>query len=275
MARKTAPAAAKREPVSLFKTAAKATPTVAKSATGAKPLVPVPGLMLDAVASEGEKICRTLKETLFRPTVKSVGTALWVDEAVKHHCRPENFRGVEAALAGDGSIVTNPDFQASVELRKRGTNSPLKDEEIEVLEADDVPFAHVPLREGTSSFQLNPAYETDPRLHEWGAKMAELGMPSDLFVQATKPVVTEDTLKSVFELRQGETEQQYRDRLNRLMPICTIVGVKPATKMDDADVLQHLLDFVRQAGERQKEKEAQDRAAEAAITHGRRAGWVA
>lgn len=233
---KTPAPAPKQQPKSVFATATKI--AAKNNSKPERELVPVPGLARFAAVVAVEKLVKAIKET-YRDPIKAVANSRWVAEIIKKEVRPENFRAVDAVVDG-GNLVTDEGKQASIEMRKRGTNSPLKDEERTALEADGVPYSWAPMKEGQSQFGLNPKYESDPRLEEWGVKMAELGIPEDFIVQMLKPVVDEETLRATFKRKDKESEQQFTDRLGRLIPIVTVLGVKPVTDQDPVDALTQL-----------------------------------
>lgn len=199
-----------RKPVSVFATAKKVAPQQ-NGSTPAEELVPVEQIEYAVALKVVREQVEALEKTVRGEIYTGFAYPRWLKEVLTLHRRPDNFRGVDTA---------NKASQASVECRKRGTNSPLKPEEVELLESKGIPYEHAPMKKGTSSFALNPKYENDPRLQEWGEKMAEIGMPEDLFVVATKPVVTEDTLSSIWKLNDP-------DVISQLMMVATVPALKP------------------------------------------------
>jgi len=252
-AQKTSP---KKAPVSVFGTA----PVVVKQqATIAKKdqLVPVAGLRRYGAMAVLEKLIKSYKE-VWRNPIRDVADARWMEEAMKHQTRPDNFRAVEATFDAAGVATCDNGTQASVEFRKRATNSPLKDEEVAILDADEIPYDRVPLVAGSSVFAINSRYEADAALMQRvGEAIASVeGLPADFIIQPVKRVVSEDTLKAVFKRREKETDSQYVDRLNRLIPVVRVMGIKPVSDIDPLEALAIVMDELEPAAETAQVKAA-------------------
>lgn len=250
-AQKTSP---KKQPASLFATAKRVTPTPGVAKADQTDLVPTPGIHLSASISVVEKVLEVLKKTARRP-VEEAANARWIAEALKTQKRPDNFRAVDATFDASGKVLsTDLGKQASVELRKRGTNSPLKPEEMALLDNENISYEWVPMRKGECVWGINKKYENDPRLEQWGVKMAEIGMPEDFIQQVLKPAVSEETLNEAFRKHQvvdavtkkqrPETDEEFTARLMRVIDTIRVVGIKPVSDISPVDALKEVLDQV-------------------------------
>lgn len=128
--------------------------------------------------------------------------------------RPESFKGV------DGFAT------CSVEMRKRGTNSALNLDEVDVLEKLGLkPFTQVIT---TEMFGINPAYAGNEELMNKVSEALEGIVPDDFIVlQAgvSKQVVDDALCDAAFAMPQGE------DRATALR-IVTTMALKPKLNAD-------------------------------------------
>lgn len=150
------------------------------------------GLLDYAVLSAAEKAIKAIKEVQ-GSKVKGQMRSFFVQEGNEKKRKPENYKGIDP----DG-IAT-----ASLQLRKRGEQRPLSDEEIENLKEEGIPFDEVVVVPET--FIVNPKYKDDAvlkaKLNEALGKVA--GLPSDFLLRqpgVTKVVISEDTENALFKL---------------------------------------------------------------------------
>lgn len=137
--------------------------------------------------------------------------------------RPESFRGVDGLAS------------ASVEMRKRGTNSALNEDECKLLREHGIePFEQTVTRQ---LFAINPAYAENAdlmtRVEKALSKVA--GLPEDFIVQqdgVSKFVVTDEMLDLAFKKR---------DR--NVLQVTTTMALKP--KLSDEYPMASLFDNVK------------------------------
>jgi hypothetical protein len=136
--------------------------------------------------------------------VKEAGFAIFVESA--GGVRPTSFRGVD----GDAS--------ASVEMRKRGTNSALNDDEANVLrEAGYEPFKQIVTN---GLFAINPKYAEDGKLLGRVEKALTKIVPDDFIVrqeEVSKLVVSDAILDEAFR----------KDADAAVLQIMTTMALKP------------------------------------------------
>lgn len=172
--------------MALFK---KAAPIVAAPKAGKKEKAvhAIEGLESYAQIDAAIKALEALKGS-FEPAVK--GAAFNTMLATCGSRAPESFTGVDGAAT------------ASMEFRKRGTNSALKEEEVALLLANGVtPFEQEICPE---LFAINPKYAADDKLLEKVEAALSGIVPEDFIVQQakiSKMVVTDDNVDAVFALR--------------------------------------------------------------------------
>lgn len=142
--------------------------------------------------------------------IKAAGFKEFVKIAAATGIKPENFRGVDRSA------------HASVELRKRGTNSALNEDEIAVLKKLNItPFEQV-ITQGL--FAINPMYATDSTLLSKVEKALAKIVPVDFIVEqpeVKKSVVTDEMLAEGFKLRHPAA-----------IEIMTTMALKPALNED-------------------------------------------
>jgi len=131
--------------------------------------------------------------------------------------RPDSFRGIE----GDAS--------ASCELRIRSSASKLSDEEIELLSTHNIPVEEVV--DTIETYVINPEYLADAALMgkvEVALKKVK-DIPEDFIMLQKgkkKTVVASTALDVLFSTKKG-------DDLAALMPMLSVLAVKPTLKNDD------------------------------------------
>lgn len=113
--------------------------------------------------------------------------------------------------------------EASMEARKRSTNSPLKPEEKEILEQNNIRFLTVP---DTFSFNPELAAKYSDAMQKIGEFIGSLNLP-DEFIEIIpgKDVVSDESLEDVAKVNDPET-------IATLLPIVITPSVKP-TATDD------------------------------------------
>lgn len=141
--------------------------------------------------------------------------------------RPESFRGTDGLAS------------ASIEMRKRSTNSPLNEDEVKVLEAHKVtPHKQVIT---TGLFAINPAYAADQTLLAKVEKALAKVVPEDFIVQqeeVAKLVVTDEMLDAAFKRRAAEPKVA-----RVLIELMTVMAIKP--KLAAEYPMEKLIDNVK------------------------------
>lgn len=135
--------------------------------------------------------------------------------------RPESFRGTDGMAS------------ASVEMRKRGTNSALNEDEVKLLREHGIePFSQEVTKQ---LFAINPKYAEDENLLAKVEKALAKIVPEDFIVQqegVNKYVVTDEMLDLAFKKR---------DRT--VLEITTCMALKP--KLNDEYPMASLFDNVK------------------------------
>jgi hypothetical protein len=123
--------------------------------------------------------------------------------------RPESFKGI------DGEAT------CSVEMRKRGTNSALNEDEIKVLETCGLtPFKQIVT---TEMFGINPKYAGDEKLMDKVSAAISKFVPEDFIVlqeERSKMVVDDACLDGAFKLTDAAQRKT-------ALSICTTMALKP------------------------------------------------
>ena len=174
--------------------------------------------------AEIKALMQTLAATLetLETEVKNEGFEMFLEMDTVG--RPESFRGTDGMAS------------ASVEMRKRGTNSALNEDECKTLrELGIEPFEQVVTRE---LYGINPIYAEDADLMGRVEKALEnvKGLPSDFIVlQAgvTKFVVTDEMADAAYKSRNAVA-----------VKICTTMALKP--KLEAEYPMEKLFDNVKE-----------------------------
>jgi hypothetical protein len=138
--------------------------------------------------------------------------------------RPESFRGVDGMAS------------ASIEMRKRGTNSALNEDEIATLKQLGIePFEQTIT---TEMFGINPEYAADAKLMAKveTALSKVTGLPSDFIVKQegrSKFVVSDEMLTAGFEKKHRAA-----------IEIMTTMAIKP--KLEEGYPMEALFDNVKE-----------------------------
>lgn len=183
-----------------------------------KKQIPIDGLLAYAQIGAAIKALEALQAS-YEPQVK--GTAFAEMLMLAGNSKPESFTGVEGIATG------------SMEFRKRGTNSPLKEEEQALLQTHGInPHKEVLCQ---ALFAINPKYAADGALLGKVEKALAKIVPEDFIVQQaekSKMVVTEANVDEVFAARP----KLNRDEFEELVKVVITQAVKPKlaeTNFDD------------------------------------------
>lgn len=202
----------------LFAKAATLAPVKSVKGKAEKKQIPIEGLEAYAQIDSAIKALEALKAS-YEPQVK--GLAFNEMLLLAGNSKPESFVGVDGIATG------------SMEFRKRGTNSPLKDEEHELLlRAGIVPHKEVICQE---LFAINPKYAADNALLGKVEKALAKVVPEDFIVQQaekSKMVVTDANVDEVFAARP----KLAKDEFEALVKVVITQAVKPKlseTNFDD------------------------------------------
>lgn len=138
--------------------------------------------------------------------------------------RPESFRGIDGMAS------------ASIEMRKRGTNSALNDDEIKTLREFGIePFEQTIT---TEMFGINPEYAGDAKLMAKveTALTKVAGLPEDFIIKQegrSKFVVSDEMLAAGFEKKQRAA-----------IEIMTTMAIKP--KLEEGYPMESLFENVKE-----------------------------
>jgi hypothetical protein len=191
--------------MSIFAKAAKVSAKPTAKAKATKQEIALAGIQSLAEVEAMIKNLEAVKSTL-ATEIKEAGFSEFL--AMETNVRPESFKGV------DGMAT------CSVEMRKRGTNSALNADELEVLESLGLTaFKQVVT---TEMFGINPKYAGDEKLMEKVSKALEKIVPEDFIVlqeEVSKMVVSDELMDAAFKL-EGEARQT-------ALRIVTTMALKP------------------------------------------------
>lgn len=165
------------------------------------------------------KAATAMKATL-ETEVKTVGFAKFME--IANGTRPTSFEG------------TDGDATASVELRKRGTNSALNEDEVAALATAGItPFKQVVTN---GLFAINPKYAEDATLLGKVEKVLAKLVPEDFIVrqdEVSKLVVSDEMLDAAF--RDGKSPA--------VIELLTTMALKP--KLSAEYSMEQLMDDAR------------------------------
>jgi hypothetical protein len=182
---------------------------VGKGGKGKKPekeVLEVPKLLNYTILDSLEKSVKTLKASI-KGEIDNVILEAAAEKGALANAKPENFTGQDG-------IAT-----ASLEIKKRGTNSPLNENEIELLVEAGLPYS-----EASETFVINPAYQNDAKLL---AKVSEAlskvkDLPEDFIVKdesTAKATVSDNTVSELFK--------KPKDVIDALIAVVMTPAVKP------------------------------------------------
>jgi hypothetical protein len=209
--------------MNMFAAATTVTTKKPAKATKKAETVSVPGMLAYASVCAAITALGGLKATL-EGRVKGTMLDHFIKVGMERKSRPDNFEGTEGVAT------------ASCQLKVRGGNSPLKPEEVEILNKHDIPVTLID--EVEECFIINPAYKDDQKLLEQVSKALQgvKGLPADFIMkqEQKKAVANEDAMNAVFKLADA-------DLVRDLMPLVAIPSVRPTlegeTAVTDAFVL--------------------------------------
>lgn len=192
-----------------------ATPKAAK-AKPAKAEITMAGLQQYAELKALQGAIAAVLGTL-ESEIKGQAFDMMMETAEESHKAPDSFNGVEG-------IAT-----VNIQMRKRGTNSPLSEGELAILsDAGLTAHEEVGVQE---LFAINPAYATDDKLLGKVSKALEKIVPEDFIVKQEKKakmVVSTDTMEAAFKM----------DKLNPdVVKVVTTMALKPKLTTIDIDAI--------------------------------------
>ena len=187
--------------------------------------VALPGVEALASIDAVIKALTTIKATV-EAEVKSRAAIEFIKAGSEKKAKPENFKASEGVAT------------ASVQLKKRASNSTLSAEEVALLTNAGVSFETV--EEVVSTFVINPAYKDDQALLGKVEKALKgvKGIPEDFILLQegkSKTITTDASLDEVFKLGQ--------DQIKLLLPVVSTIAVKPTIEDVTAayDIVKELL----------------------------------
>lgn len=170
---------------------------------------------LDTLVKSATAIMKTVANE-----VKANALSIFIEKGTEAKKKPDSFRGKD----GDAS--------ASVECRKRGTNSPLSDAEVELLERLGIK-AHRQVSV-QKLFGINPKYAEDEKmLEKISAALENAGVPDDLIVvqeEVAKYVVDDKAVEQAFAMGEAEA-------------IETVITMAIKPKLDNVNLAQIMDDL--------------------------------
>lgn len=151
--------------------------------------------------------------------IKEFGFSWYVEKGAATGIRPENFRGVEGLASG------------SIELKSRGGNSALSEDEVKSLKLAGVPFENKV--SVVAMFGINPKYMEDMELLGKVQAALEKIVPEDFIVKqeaVSKNYATDETIAKAFEnLNKTAPDSPERAHAKAIVKMVTTMAVKPTT----------------------------------------------
>lgn len=149
--------------------------------------------------------------------LKEAMKAHFVQSGMGLKAQPANYCGVDGAAT------------ASMELRRRSSSSALSGSEIEVMDANDIPYENVVVTVDT--FVINPTYATNPKILRRVEKALKdtKGVPEDLFLKQdgiSRKVVAANALEEIFKLKKSTD-------VELLLDICATMAIKPSIDVEN------------------------------------------
>jgi hypothetical protein len=165
--------------------------------------VKTPGLEILAQIDALEKQLDALKKTALRPEVQDA----MIDKFLEN--KGENYKGQEGNAT------------ASLELRRRASNSGLSDTEIEVCLKHNIPLGDI-----DGDFKLNVEGLTEKKLQEVSDALSKVkGLPEKFITfdaSKKRTIVTDESLTTMWKINDEDTVKQ-------IMPILGVFAIKPKT----------------------------------------------
>jgi hypothetical protein len=202
---------------SLFANAKKVEAPKSKAKKSDHEEIETSGLLQLAEVDALMKALATIKTTL-EQDVKANAFEHFFEEAKKLQKQPPSYRGIDGIAS------------ASIEMRKRGANSSLNDEEVALLTENKIPVEKVVSTQ--RMFGINPAYEHDEKLLALVSKKLEKIVPDDFIVvqeESSRSVVGESTIDAAFKTTNRE-----------VIEMVTTLAIK--SKLDVVDITKILAD---------------------------------
>lgn len=204
----------------MFSTAKKIEAKPTAKAKKEKKQIAIAGMQDIAVLDAMIKAAVAMKTTL-ETSVKAAGFTILYDGA--NGVKPESFEGIDRAA------------MASVQMRKRGTNSALNDEEIAALNSVGVQAHEEVITPGL--FAINPKYAEDSTLLGKVEKALSKIVPEDFIVQQAevkKFVVSDEMLAEAFRTHKSAA----------VVEIMTTMALKPT--LTEAYDMKNLMDDAKE-----------------------------
>ena len=191
-----------------------------KASKAAVPVTEILGLGKYAAACALEKAIKAVKAR-YESAVKDISLDIFASAGAASGTVPENFKAAEGLS------------EASVQLKRRASNSTLTPEEIAMCEMHKIP---VKVIEG--AFYINPAYSgmTD-LMKKVGEAIAKVpGLPDDFILkQEDVTVASEEGIQTIFASKDKKL-------IDMLLPIQTTVALRTSTAMKTDEILKLLGD---------------------------------
>ena len=199
----------------LFATAKTIAPKVTKAKV-AKAEITMTGLQQYAELKALQTAIAAVIGTL-ESEIKGQAFDMFIETAEETNKAPESFNGVE----GIASV--------NIQMRKRGTNSPLSAAELEILtNAGLKAFEETSVQE---LFAINPTYAADSKLLGKVSKALEKIVPEDFIMKQEKKakmVVSAETMESAFKMATIDPN---------VIKVVTTMALKPKLESIDIDVI--------------------------------------
>jgi len=162
---------------------------------------------IKAMMANLEAVAKTLETD-----IKAAGFQEFLD--METNVRPESFKGIDGLAS------------ASVEMRKRGTNSALNEDECSVLKQLGLsPFKQIVT---TEMFGINPEFAKDKVLMTKVSKALEKIVPEGFIVlqeEVSKMVVDDNLIDAAFKMKDA-------DKRKVALEIVTTMALKPKLSAD-------------------------------------------
>jgi hypothetical protein len=199
----------------LFATAKSIAPKVTK-AKATKAEITMPGLQQYAELKALQTAIAAVIGTM-ESEIKGQAFDMFIETAEETHKAPESFNGIE----GIASV--------NVQMRKRGTNSPLNADELEILEnAGLKAFEETSVQE---LFAISPTYAADSKLLGKVSKALEKIVPEDFIMKQEKKakmVVSAETMEAAFKMATIDPN---------VIKVVTTMALKPKLESVDIDTI--------------------------------------
>lgn len=201
--------------MSLFTTAKSIAP-VTKAAKATKADITMAGVQQYAELKALQTAIAAVIGTM-EAEIKGQAFDMFIETAEDTHKAPDSFNGTE----GIASV--------NVQMRKRGTNSPLNAAELEILtNAGLKAFEETSIQE---LFAINPSYAADSKLLTKVSKALEKIVPEDFIMKQEKKakmVVSTETMEAAFKMATIDPN---------VIRVVTTMALKPKLESIDIDLI--------------------------------------